>query len=368
MSHQKPSKPISVCFVSPKAYPLFDPAADGVIGGAEVDLYLLATELAKDNHYNVTCITADYKQPDLQIIENVKIIKSLNFKQNQITGAIKIWKAIKKAKANIYKMKTPSPGVPLVAAFCKLHKRCFVYRGASEREFNGVYLEKHPVLGRLFLRSLRRAAVITVQNHSDAELLQSAMNIDATVIPNGHRRADLDELEKQTILWVGRSVDVKKPYRFLELAEKFPDEQFIMICQPATGDNDYETLVTRAREIPNIQFHKSVPFKEIENYFAKAKVLVNTSDSEGFPNTFIQAAKAQTAILSYTVNPDNFLDKYKCGTDANADTNQLSKALNQILKNNQYKEMGKKAKQYFLKKHDVKKIIQLYKDIFGRLV
>ena len=105
MSQQKRLQPISVCFVSPKAYPLFDPGANGVIGGAEVDLYLLATELAKDSDYQVSCITADYDQPTEKTIENVKIIKSLDFKQNQITSAMKIWKALKKANADIYMIK-----------------------------------------------------------------------------------------------------------------------------------------------------------------------------------------------------------------------------------------------------------------------
>ena len=254
MSQKNRSQPIRVCFVSPKAYPLFNPAADGVIGGAEVDLYLLATELAKDENFRVTFITADYGQPTQETIENVRVIKSLNFKQNNLTGAYKIWKAMKKADAQIYMMKTPSPGVPLVAAFCKLHKHCFAYRAASEREFNGAYLTAHPILGRLFMRSLRRAGLITVQNQSDAEQLRSRMDVDVRVIPNGHRLADLADCQKQTVLWVGRSAYVKKPYRFLELAEKFPGEKFTMICQKATGDNDYDSLVAKAKQIENLEF------------------------------------------------------------------------------------------------------------------
>jgi hypothetical protein len=40
-------KAVRVCFVSPKAYPLFDDTAKGVFGGADVDLYMLDTKLAK---------------------------------------------------------------------------------------------------------------------------------------------------------------------------------------------------------------------------------------------------------------------------------------------------------------------------------
>jgi hypothetical protein len=40
-------QPIRICFIILRAYPIFNPDVKDVIGGAEVDLYLLATELAK---------------------------------------------------------------------------------------------------------------------------------------------------------------------------------------------------------------------------------------------------------------------------------------------------------------------------------
>jgi glycosyltransferase involved in cell wall biosynthesis len=364
MTDSRRPEQIKVCFVSPKAYPLFDTDANGVIGGAEVDLYLLATELAKDPDYNVSCITADYGQPKTQKIENVTIIKSLNFKQNQITGAMKIWKALKSANADIYKMKTPSPGVPLVAAFCKLYKRHFTYRGASEREFNGVYLSKHPVLGRLFMQSIRSAGLLTVQNQSDAAQLRSLMSVEASVIPNGHRLLDLADTVKDTILWVGRSAPVKRPELFLELAKELPTEKFTMICQRATGDNNYSDLVAQAKQIPNFRFIEQVPFNEIDTYFRDAKILVNTSDSEGFPNVFIQACKVATPILTLNVNPDGFLDKYACGVCCGGDMKKMSEQLMAIISTPDGMAMGKNGREYVEQTHDIATVIKRYKEIF----
>lgn len=366
MAEIQKDKLARVCFVSPKAYPLFDPSVDSVFGGAEVDLYLLATELAKDDKFDVSCITADYGQGAEESIENVTVIKSLSFKQNPITGAIKIWQAMKKANADIYMVKTPSPGVALMAAFCRKYDRSFIYRVASSREFDGTYTKQHPFFSRVFKWSLKSAALIFAQNQADAENVHKTAGFEAVVIPNGHRQRQVSAGDKETILWVGRSADVKKPYRFLELAEKFPGEKFTMICQQATGDNNYQDLLAKAKKIDNLTFIEQVPFVEIDTFFVDAKVFVNTSDSEGFPNTFIQAAKAETAILTYAVNPDNFLDKNNCGITANADMTRLSEELKQILQNNQYCDMGKNGKGYFLNKHDITKIIKQYKDIFER--
>ncbi len=60
------SKKNRVCFVSLKAYPLFNPDISSVFGGAEVDLYMLATELANDERFEVSFIVGDYGQPPLE--------------------------------------------------------------------------------------------------------------------------------------------------------------------------------------------------------------------------------------------------------------------------------------------------------------
>ena len=88
------NRQIKICFIAPKAYPLFVPETKGTIGGAEVDLYLLAKELAKDDNYQVSFITADYGQNDQERIDNVAIIKSLDFQQSYAQSVSKIWKAL----------------------------------------------------------------------------------------------------------------------------------------------------------------------------------------------------------------------------------------------------------------------------------
>lgn len=364
MAETQKDNTLKVCFVSPKAYPLFNSTVKGVFGGAEVDLYLLATELAKDKDFEVSCITADYNQPKTELIENVKIIKSLSFKQNPITGAIKIWKAMKKANARIYIIKTASPGVPLAAVFCRLHKKVFVYRTAHQRECDGTYVKNHFFLGRAFAGSLRSAKIIFAQNKDDSKKLKTTLRLESIVIPNGHRIPDIAEANKKTILWVGRSADFKKPCLFLDLARRFPNEQFVMICQKATGDNNYQNLLTKAKQIENLTFIEQVPFAEIDTFFRDAKIFVNTSDSEGFPNTFIQSAKYATPILSLNVNPDNFLDKYNCGINAKGDMDLMADSLASLLEDDRLPELGQNARKYVRDCHDIEQIIAQYKKLF----
>jgi glycosyltransferase involved in cell wall biosynthesis len=359
---------IKFCFVMPKTYPLFNPEVNSVFGGAEVDLYYLSTELAKDDRFDVSFIVADYGQDDVESNEDVAVIKSLNFKENAFAGAIKVWHAMKKADADIYMLKTASPGVPLAKLFCLIYKKVFTYRTAHRRECDGTYLKEHWLLGKGFLWAVRRARVVFAQNQADAELLEKTANVKSIVIPNGHRFCATPTTEKDCILWVGRTVEFKKPKLFLELAKKFPAEKFVMICQQATGDDRYEEFVAVAETIDNLQFHRRVDFHRIDEYFARAKVLVNTSDTEGFPNTFIQACKAATPILSLNVNPDDFLDKYGCGVCCDGDMDKMTEQLKVLAETQTGAEMGASARKYVEQTHDIAKIIAQYKELFGAMV
>jgi len=368
MSLDDKSRLIRVCFIAPKAYPLFNPDVKKVFGGAEVDLYFLATELAKDENFAVSCITADYGQEDFETIENVRIIKSVDFNKNPLIGAIKVWQAMQAADSQIYFQKAVSWGTPLIALFCSSHKRIFVYRTANQGECDKTFPEGKRFLKRAFSWSLHKAGAVTVQNQIDKENLQSYFGIDSMVIPNGHQLAELVQKKRDAILWVGRSAPLKRPELFIKLAEHFPDENFMMICQKATGDKNYEALVAEARKVDNLQFIERVPFNEIEDYFRRAKVFVNTSDSEGFPNTFIHACNCAAPILSLKVDPDDFINKHSCGISCNDDWQQMVDALGSMLQKNRYVEMGKNARKYVEENHDIKKIVDKYKTLFRNLM
>jgi len=359
--------PIRVCFIAPKAYPLFNPDIKAVFGGAEVDLYFLATELAKDENFIVSFITADYGQEEIETIAGVRIIKSLNFEKNPLTGAIRVWRAMKAAASQIYFQKVASWGTFLVALFCKLHKKTFIYRTAQQIECDGTYLKQHFFTGCAFRWSLRSAAQVVVQNKIDQKGLEQTISIHSIVIPNAHRLPMLSNAERDTILWVGRSAPVKRPELFIDLAGKMPSEHFTMICQHATGDQSYEELVARARKVKNLQFIQRVPFSEIGSFFQRAKVFVNTSDAEGFPNTFIQACEFAAPILSLNVNPDSFLDEYNCGICCEGSLERFTDSLGFMLAENRYIEMGRKARKYVEQNHDIKRTVEEYKKIFRQL-
>jgi glycosyltransferase involved in cell wall biosynthesis len=354
----------AVCFVSLDVYPLLNPNAPGVQGGSEVDFYMLATELAKDRRFRVSVVTGDFGQADVEIVDNITIYKAADIQKKPLSGTRALWKAMRLADADIYFKKGAAFTTDLVALFCRLRHKIFFLRTGTDYECNGSYLREFPLKGRTYLWSLRQAKRVFVQKADDIPKLLQTAGVNTIAIPNGHRITDLQNTSRDFILWVGRTDVPKQPELFIRLARKISSEQFVMICQKAKGDVRYDELVRLAGTVGNLKFIEYVPFREIDRYFQRAKVLVNTSSAEGFPNTFIQAGKCGTVILSLNTNPDGFLDRFNCGFCANGDWDKFVDSLKRLLRENLYMEMGKNARKYVEGNHDIARIIEQYKKHF----
>jgi len=352
----------SVCFISLDAYPLFSRQEKGVQGGAEVDIYMLSTELAKDKEFKVSLITGDYGQGPVEQIEDVTIYKTTDLRNP--AAALSIWKAMGRANADIYFKKGASSIAALVALYCRLHRRSLFLRTASDIDCDGTYIRENRLRGRAFLWALKQAKQVFVQKDSNRVSLKETTGVSAIVLPNGHRIPEPSSQKRGCILWVGRSTRYKQPELFIKLAKETPGEQFVMICQQAKDDNKYDDLLAGAKTVANLKFIRRVPFHEIDGFFQRAKVLVNTSSAEGFPNTFIEACKCAAPILSLKINPDRFLDKHQCGMCANGDWQRFKQMLAELLEPQTAKQYGNNARIYAEENHDIKKIIEQYKKIF----
>ena len=139
-----------------------------------------------------------------------------------------------------------------------------------------------------------------------------------------------------------------------------PEEKFIMIAPESQGYKEFSNeIIYNTKNIKNLQIYNFVHFHDIDGYFQKAKIFVNTSIQEGFPNTFIQACKNGTPIISLNINPDNFLDIYSCGFYCRDDLDLMNKNINRILKDDRlYDLMSDNGYNYAKENHDIKKNVK----------
>ena len=155
--------------------------------------------------------------------------------------------------------------------------------------------------------ALTTADCIVVQTESQREAITNHFGRPSVLIRNPVRvsvddpQRWLPREQREFVLWIGRSDTFHKhPLLFLELAKQCPDLPFLMIVNK-TNAEVFETL--QARRPSNLRIIEHVPQHEIWDYLRRARVFVNTSSFEGFPNTFLQSAVMGVPIVSLDGKP-----------------------------------------------------------------
>jgi glycosyltransferase involved in cell wall biosynthesis len=362
---------MKVCFVLTNAYSLFSKKLDLRYGGAEVQFYFLAKELAKNKDLDVSFVVGDYGQKDLEKSDGVNVYKSIKPEVGdgivkKIINSFKYFKILKRVNADIYVTTTANSILGVVSLFCRLNNKKHIHRTAHENEVKKFLFYKADLYDWFQKYGIENADEVIVQNEQHKEALQKNRKLNAVVIKNSFNfYSEERDFQKKSILWVARCVDWKNPQLFLNLAQKFPKEKFVIICPQSQGHAKfYEEIKSKANKINNVQFIDFVPFDKIQAYYNEAKIFVNTSDYEGFPNTFIQSCIAETPIVSLNVNPDNFLNKYNCGYCAEGDFDKLAQQTEKLLKDKKdWQEKSKNARKYVKENHDIKKNIERFKKV-----
>ena len=182
-----------VCFVAPEAWPILSRSTQiPVVGGAEVQQTFIARALVQRG-YKVSMICHDYGQREREVVDGITVLRAhapgegfpvVRFVHPRITG---MWRALKRAGADVYYQRTSDVLTTIVALFCKIHGKRSIYAAASDMDF--VPGEEEIALGRdklIYRFGLRRMDRIVVQNPVQQRECKRVYGRDSTLIPSCH--------------------------------------------------------------------------------------------------------------------------------------------------------------------------------------
>ncbi len=338
-----------ICFVMAEAYPVISGKGNHV-GGAELQSWLIASELSEN--FDVYFIVKA-KESGEEINKKITVHK-IEYK-HPIIGHIKILKKMHDIKANIYYQRTGGVATIITSMFCFLTRKKIVFHLSRDEQLDAGYpYDKSRFIRWLYRLAIRKAEVIFVQNNLQRKKLKK-LGRNGIVIKN-LVNTDVNSSEKEDfVLWVGNISNAKKPLTCISLAKELPQYKFLMIGNPADRGLS-ENVKRKAEATPNLEFLGFKPYIETDEYFKRAKVFVNTSKLEGFPNTFLQAWRYKTPVVSLNVDPDEIICNYELGFHSKT-FDAMKRDVRQLMENTELNQrLGNNGKRYVTEKHDIKKV------------
>jgi len=82
--------------------------------------------------------------------------------------------------------------------------------------------------------------------------------------------------------------------------------------------------------LPNVTLYGRLNASETLERISQAKVLINTSDFEGFPNVFLEAWSFGVPVVSLNVDPGGVIQENHLGVVCNGDLRKMISSLEQI--------------------------------------
>ncbi len=206
-----------------------------------------------------------------------------------------------------------------------------------------------------FQHYIKKANFVIAQNKAQIRNYKlNFNNRDIPLIPNIWDSSifnnDSDYRNNFEIVWIGNFKSLKRPEWVLKIAKELPNFRFTMIGA-AQDKKLFDKCVASAKGLSNLNIIGYKSLFEVDAILRNTKLLLCTSEYEGFPNTFLHAWSLGVPIVS-TVDPNQSLSKNGLGLFA-TEVEDLKENIVRILSDEEvYYNIQKKVKVEFIRMHN----------------
>ena len=351
---------MKIAILSLWAQKLFRPEEPQPFGGAELQLKILATAFSEKPETEVHFITRGQGPKEIFTCGKIIVHKlpcRTNSMARMLLGSYDILKELRSLHADVYIQRGSGIETWLTAQTASVVKTPFIFMTSHDMDTDGTCAKIIGKLSGFFYRQgLRKTNWIITQSIHQQEMIKKVYGRESSVLCSSHVIPEHIPSHKDGVLWISRCEKWKNPEAFLSLVAQNSKIPFTMVCPKANDQGYFEHIREEAKKNANLHFYSGLPFEETEQLFASHKLFINTSKNEGFPNTFVQATKWGTPILSLQVNPDNILNRHKIGLFADGDEACLNDSLKELYNIEElWKQFSQNARNYAKENHDVEK-------------
>lgn len=342
-------------------------------GGAEYQVRLIMNTFAKDTNYDIhfLCRRVPHYMPKDHTVWKIGSENALG-KYGTFFDALRIYYTLRQISPQIIYQNVGSAYTGIAALYARRNGSKLVWHIASDVDV-APELALHTkrlftcFFDRVLLNyGIRNANIIVAQTqHQNRLLLENFGRKCDAFIPIGHPHPDFEPIKAEnfTVLWIGNIKPLKQPEIFVNLAReigKTTDAHFVMMGQPKTSKKRLFRLMREIDSVPNLTYLGRVPQAQVNRLLCQGHILVNTSQYEGFSNTFVQAWMRQVPVVSLHADPDGVLVREGIGFHSST-LRRLCQDVQVLIVNKTLREqMGKRAQKYAHENHTVQKMVQRF--------
>lgn len=355
------------CFFVP-FYPL-------IKGGAEYQSKIIAQELAKKG-YEIVFISGGHEKEKVSYYDGFKVyelvidtaIKARFFLYKDFM--CKVHKIIKDEAPILIYQRILNTFTFHLSKFAKQQQIPFILHIADNYSVEFSKGLRGILKRYLFRKIIHTNPNIICQTDYQVSKIREWGYDPMSKIPNMHSEIidNKTKRNKNRILWIGNAREVKQLELFLELSTLLKNEKYEFHVIGKIPDNSYgDGLLEKIRICQNLTYHGSKENSFINSFLQTVGVLVNTSVSEGFSNTFIQAWMCGTPVVALNSDPDGLMTHHNLGIDCHGNFDLMPKAITAIFGEKDYLIQSNRIKQsaisLFSTKVNVSKLIEIIEKI-----
>jgi len=347
-----------ICIVGLDSYGMLSGEGNPKYIGGESIQHVLLARAWRDLGHDVSIIVHDEGQGAKREHEGITAIAA-HTRRGGMPGlrffhprATRLLSALIAADADVYYQSPAGAYTGITAWFCRATGRRFIFRVASdsdcEKEHGRIQFWRDR---KLYNYGLRRADFVAAQTDFQAQLLRENHGIQSVVlnmmveVPRNGVPAEKDI----DVLWLSNLRALKRPELALELARQLPHVNFMLAGGPMPGGETYfEDVRAAAARLPNVSMHGAVRYADSGKLFDRAKIFLNTSSIEGFPNTFLQAWVRGVPVVSF-FDPDSLVQRLQLGHIANS-IDEMREAIRGFLDDDVERQVtGRRARDFVMR-------------------
>jgi glycosyltransferase involved in cell wall biosynthesis len=321
-----------VTIYAPFAGHLYVPGSKKQSGGAETQMRELARALTGLG-LRVCHVVFDYEGlPESS--EGIDLVTQPpdEFRHNVARYSRSIVRALSRADADVYIQRSSGLETGVAAAFTGARRRALVFSASSAIDLQARPPLPTPLSLSAFRVGRRAAKALVAQTEDQVRIARDQLGRTPTLIRSFCQPGPDEPTEPEAFLWIGGLIDYKDPLAYVRLAERVPEARFWMIGTDRGGVSSALSASVRsaAERLANLDLLPPRSRGALLDVYRRAVAVVNTSEFEGFPNTFMEGWARGVPALSLRLDPDGTIERHGIGVVAGGSHDRFAAAAREL--------------------------------------